>query len=152
MGACLSCLKSNQTVQEDEDVSLLSDDKAKVVEDELMTELRNRQLNAILNSTNVHLIDISTFKSMSTYGSTIENADNGVDNDQEQDPEQDQEHDQEDNEAFQITPIPQATINEEMKLQYKDWISKLGESTVKKYMQLKVDPSLENQKYVVDLA
>lgn len=148
MGLCFSCLRPNQTVQEDENASLLSDDKAKAVEDELLTELRNKQLNAILNSTNDHLIDISTFKSMSNDGTVSQQHD--LNNDGEGDDANSQIQ-QDENDVFKVTPIPQFVIKEEMDSQYNNWVSRLGESTVRKYMEVKEDPAYTKRKYSVDL-
>lgn len=146
MGICLSCLRPKQTVQEDENASLLSDDKAKAVEDELLTELRNKQLNAILNSTNDHLIDISTFKSMSNYGSQHTDPNNNGEGE-----DTNSQIQQEENDVFKVIPISQSQIQDEMDQQYNNWISQLGESTVRKYMEVKENPVDKKRKYSVDL-
>lgn len=142
MGLCLSCLGSNHTVQDDEDTSLLSDDKAKVLEDELLTELRNKQLNAILNSTNDHLIDISIVKAKSNYGSAISTHESEHDDTASQ-------LQQDENDVFKLTPISQSVIQNEMTSQYNDWVARHGESAVRKYLSV---PELENsgQSYSID--
>ncbi|KAG0678797.1 hypothetical protein C6P40_000351 [Pichia californica] len=145
MGLCLSCLNSNQTIQDEEDVSLLSDDKAKVIEDELLNELRNKQLNAILNSTNDHLIDISTFKSMSNYGSISQHTNINNDNDI------DSQNQQDEGDILKVLPIPNSTIKEEMQQQYKEWSARLGQAAVRKHLEIKIDPKEANQKYTIDL-
>lgn len=132
MGNCFSCFNPSHDTIEDEDSSLLSVDKAKVVEDELLIELRNKQLNAILNSTNDHLIDISTFKSMSNYGSIPQNPDSHyTDGDEINSQIQPDE-----NEIFKVTPIPSSIIKAEMDKQYNDWVAKLGQDTVRKCLQV----------------
>jgi hypothetical protein len=148
MGLCLSCLKPSQSLQEEEDTSLLSDDKARIVEDELLTELRNKQLNAILNSTNDHLIDIATIKMMSNYGSTIksENENNNNNNDID---DINSQINQDENDVFKVTPISQSIIQNEMKQQYNDWKAKYGESTIKKYLTIS-EPDNNDEKYTVD--
>ncbi|GAV28622.1 hypothetical protein PMKS-002095 [Pichia membranifaciens] len=146
MGICLSCLRPNQTVQEDENASLLSNDKAKAVEDELLTELRNKQLNAILNSTNDHLIDISTFKSMTNYGSQHTDPNNEGEGE-----DTNSQIQQEENDVFKVTPISQSVIKDEMDQQYSNWVSKVGESTVRKYMEINENSADKNRKYSVDL-
>lgn len=142
MGLCLSCLETNQSTDDDEHTSLLSDDKAKAVESELLTELRNRQLNAILNSTNDHMIDISTIKMMSTYGgeSAHEHIDSPVD--------EDHDHEQE---IFKVIPIPRSVIEQEMQEQYKEFRNQFGDSAVQKYLTI-VDPNPDIQKFTVEFA
>lgn len=144
MGLCLSCLESKQSTVDDEHTSLLSDDRVKLMEAELLTELRNKQLNAILNSTNDHMIDISTIKMMSTYGG--ENIQESNDTTQDEYDEQDNEQEQE---IFKVIPISQSVIKEEMDKQYKEWNNQLGESTVCKYLNV-TDYDPEVTKYTVD--
>lgn len=141
MGLCLSCLEMKQSTEDDEHTSLLSDDKAKVVESELLTELRNRQLNAILNSTNDYMIDISTIKMLSTHsGENVhDNSDTQID--------EDQDHEQD---IFKVIPIPQSVITEEMEKQYKEFTSKFGENAVRKYLSI-IDPNPDMKKFSVEL-
>ncbi|CAI8504037.1 unnamed protein product [Pichia kudriavzevii] len=141
MGLCLSCLGSNQSTEEDEQASMLSDDKAKIVEEELLNELRNRQLNAILNSTNDHLIDISAMKMMSNYGSNSHH-DNETD-----DMNSTLQHD--DNDVFKVIPIPSSTIKQEIEKQMQNYSAKYGENTVRKYLKI-IEPNSPDANYTID--
>lgn len=58
---------------------------------------------------------------------------------------------QEENDVFKVIPISQSQIQDEMDQQYNNWISQLGESTVRKYMEVKENPVDKNRKYSVDL-
>lgn len=145
MGLCFSCFESNQSTVDDENTSLLSDDRARIIESELLTELRNKQLNAILNSTNDHMIDISTIKMMSTYGSDNNNNSTDINESQHHDDEE-QDHEPE---IFKVVPISQSVIQDEIDRQNKEWISQLGEHTVRKYLTV-TDPNTETKKYTVD--
>lgn len=146
MGICLSCLKPIPTEQEDDNESLLSNDRAKIIEDELVSELRNKQLNAILNSTNDHLIDIGNFKQMSNYGSTQSTSQDGEDGDNDND------NDNEDSDnVFKVSQIPDITIQSEMNSQLADWNAKYGEITVRKYLEVaQPTDDGDHEKYVVE--
>lgn len=137
MGIFFSCLKPIQTQNEEEDISSLSDDKAKLIEDELTTELRNKQLNAILNSTNDHLIDIATFKTMIDYGSTADGETQGINGDED-----------EFNNVFKVTAIPKNVIESEIKQQIREWSQNYGEVAVERYLDI---PQPEgSEKFVID--
>lgn len=148
MGLCLSCLGSNQTTQEEENDSLLFNDKAKAIEDELLTELRNRQLNAILNSTNDHLIDISNMKLMSNYGSTslMSTGNTNIDND-----DTNSQLPSDENDFFKVVPISNSVIQNELDDQFNDLKSKYDEKTIRKCLTID-EQSLNNndQKFTVD--
>lgn len=66
MGICISCLRSEDDKLDqnlDENTPLLADNEQqqKQAVEELYAELRDKQLNNILNSANDHLIDLGTF-------------------------------------------------------------------------------------------
>ncbi|VEU20913.1 DEKNAAC101825 [Brettanomyces naardenensis] len=66
MGICLSCLTSRdddaeQTVDENSPLLADNEQQQKQAEEELQMELRNKELNIILNSANEHLLDLGTF-------------------------------------------------------------------------------------------
>ncbi|QPG73307.1 hypothetical protein FOA43_000617 [Brettanomyces nanus] len=66
MGICISCLRSYDEDTDqgvDENSPLLGDNEQQQIqaEEELQLELRNKELNSILNSANDHLIDLGTF-------------------------------------------------------------------------------------------
>lgn len=143
MGVFFSCLKPIQTQNEEEDISSLSDDRAKLIEDELSTELRNKQLNAILNSTNDHLIDITTFKTMVDYGSTTSEH-----NEQQQQQQINDGEEDDFNDIFKVTPISQEIIQSEIEKELKGWSQNYGEIAVQKYLDI---PEPKNkEKLIID--
>lgn len=152
MGICLSCLKPTQPVQDDDVESLLSNDKAKIIEDELVSELRNKQLNAILNSTNDHLIDIASFKLLSNYGSM--HSSSGLHQTQNEPNEsgianEDDENEMENVNVFKVTQVPDISITSEMQAQLADWNARYGQPMIQKYLEI-VKPNDNGEKYIVE--
>lgn len=135
MGACISCLRGydedgEQTI--DENTSLLPDEQQRQQEEEMRMELRNKELNNILNSTNDHLIDVSNFKQQQHQYSTMTSSIASQPQDMTNSAITRVDSDGYAAEIFKVEPVDQPAANEAVRLDLDELARKVGSARLER--------------------